>query len=236
MSPNAAPRARRSRFGAPLPTSFFDRPTEWVARDLLGAILSCHANGTVTSGRIVEVEAYLGPGDPACHAAVGITKRNRHLHGPPGTAYVYRIYGMHWCVNAVTREVGHGSAVLIRALEVVDGLEIARERRRGVVRDRDLANGPGKVCQALGITGVHDGLQLDRGSLQLRQGAPVSDADVVVSPRIGISKAIDWPLRYFVRGSANVSHPPGRLTEWALSTEPTALREPPGPSPPGRGA
>jgi len=224
MSPNAARRARRSRFGAPLPTSFFDRPTEWVARDLLGAILSCHANGTVTNGRIVEVEAYLGPDDPACHAAVGITKRNRHLHGPPGTAYVYRIYGMHWCVNAVTREVGHGSAVLIRALEVVDGLETARERRRGVVRDRDLANGPGKVCQALGITGVHDGLRLERGSLQLRKGAPVSDDDVMVSPRIGISKAIDWPLRYFVRGSANVSRPPQRLEEWPLATVPKALR------------
>ncbi len=217
-------RARRSRFGAPLPTSFFERPTERVARDLLGAVLSCCANGTVSSGRIVEVEAYLGPGDPACHAAAGITKRNRHLHGPPGTAYVYRIYGMHWCVNAVTREVGHGSAVLIRALDVVDGIEIARERRKGVVRDRDLANGPGKLCQALGITGMHDGLRLDRGSLQLRQGAPVSDDDVVVSPRIGISKAIDWPLRYFVRGSANVSRPPQRLEEWPLATAPKALR------------
>ena len=224
MSPNAAPRARRSRFGAPLPTSFFDRPTETVARDLLGAVLACRASGILTVGRVVEVEAYLGPDDPACHAAVGITARNRHLHGPPGTAYVYRIYGMHWCVNAVTREVGHGSAVLIRALEVVHGIEIARERRRGVVRECDLANGPGKLCQALGITGMHDGLRLDRGSLQLRQGAPVSDDDVVVSPRIGISKAIDWPLRYFVRGSANVSRPPQRLEEWPLATAPKALR------------
>ena len=222
MPPNAAPRARRSRFGAPLPTSFFDRPTERVARDLLGAVLACRANGIVTVGRVVEVEAYLGPDDPACHAAVGITARNRHLHGPPGTAYVYRIYGMHWCVNAVTREVGHGSAVLIRALEVVHGIEIARERRRGVVRECDLANGPGKLCQALGITGAHDGLRLDRGSLQLLHGTLVRDDDVVVSPRIGISKATGWPLRYFVRNSASVSRPPRRLTEWALGVAPPA--------------
>ena len=229
MHPNAAPRARRSRSGAPLPASFFDRPTDRVARDLLGAVLACRANGIVTVGRIVEVEAYLGPDDPACHAAVGITARNRHLHGPPGSAYVYRIYGMHWCVNAVTREVGHGSAVLIRALELVDGIEIARVRRKGVVRDHDLANGPGKLCQALGITGAHDGRRLDRGSLQLRRGAPVHDDEVVVSPRIGISKATGWPLRFFVRDSASVSRPPRRLTEWSLATAPPAGGELPEP-------
>ena len=106
MTPaNAASPTRRSRLGAPLPSAFYDRDTADVARDLLGAVLECHADGTVARGRIVEVEAYLGPHDPACHAVVGLTQRNRHLHGPPGTVYVYRIYGMHWCVNAVTRGI-----------------------------------------------------------------------------------------------------------------------------------
>ena len=109
MTPaNAASPTRRSRLGAPLPSAFYDRDTADVARDLLGAVLECHADGTVARGRIVEVEAYLGPHDPACHAVVGLTQRNRHLHGPPGTVYVYRIYGMHWCVNAVTRAAGPG--------------------------------------------------------------------------------------------------------------------------------
>jgi DNA-3-methyladenine glycosylase len=204
MIRHAAPSARRSRTGAPLPPEFYDRDTEVVARELLGAVLEHRSGSGVTAGRIVEVEAYLGPHDPACHAATGLTPRNRHLHGPPGTAYVYFIYGVHWCVNAVTREAGHGSAVLVRALEPLEGLPLMR-RRRGPVADRDLANGPGKLCQALGIDRAFDGAPLHRGRLRIRRGTPVAEGDVVVTPRIGISRATDWPLRFLVKNSEWVS-------------------------------
>ena len=214
--PNAAPRARRSRLASPFPAAFYDRPTAEVARDLLGAVLECRAEGVVARGRIVEVEAYLGPHDAACHAAVGLTRRNRHLHGPPGRAYVYRIYGLHWCVNAVTREEGHGSAVLVRALEPLDGIEAMR-RRRGGVPDRELANGPGKLCQALGITGEQDGVRLDRGALRLLPGTPVTDAAVAVTPRIGITQAAEWPLRYCIAGDPHVSRAPRGLARLTLA-------------------
>lgn len=188
----------------PLPPSFYDRATEAVARDLLGAVLEHRtAEGTVR-GRIVETEAYLGPHDPACHAAAGLTARTRTLHGSPGTAYVYFIYGMHWCFNAVTREAGHGSAVLVRALEPLSGLELMRRRRR-VERDADLTSGPARLCDALSITREQDGVRLDRGSLRILCGADVPDEDVMITPRIGIRKAADWPLRFFVRANRFVS-------------------------------
>lgn len=196
--------------------AFYDRPTAEVARDLLGTVLECRAGGVVTRGRIVEVEAYLGPHDAACHAAVGLTRRNRNLHGPPGTAYVYRIYGMHWCVNTVTREAGHGSAVLVRALEPLAGIETMRSRRGGVT-DRELANGPGKLCQALGITGEHDGLRLDRPPLRLRPGASIPDEAVVVTPRIGITQAAEWPLRYCIAGDPHVSRTPRQYPRLTLA-------------------
>jgi DNA-3-methyladenine glycosylase len=155
-------------------------------------------------GRIVEVEAYLGPHDPACHAAAGLTERNRHLHGPPGTAYVYLIYGLHYCVNAVTREEGHGSAVLIRAVEPLTGVDLMRRRRRGAP-DACLTNGPGKLCQAFDIDRRHDGARLDRGPLRILSGEPVGDDEVAVSARIGISQAVGWPLRFYLRGCPCVS-------------------------------
>jgi DNA-3-methyladenine glycosylase len=202
---SAARPARRSSFGAPLPPSFYDRPTELVARDLLGRVLQHRSAEGSASGRIVEVEAYLGPHDPACHAAAGLTGRTEHLHGPPGRAYVYFVYGVHWCVNAVTRERGHGSAVLIRALEPLDGLALMRERR-GVASDVMLTNGPGKLCQALGIDGAHNGLPLCRGTLRILEGSPlVDEAAVGTSPRIGITRAVDWPLRFYARGNPFVS-------------------------------
>lgn len=216
MTHSAAPtvRARRSRSPRVLPASFYDRDTEEVARDLLGAILECRTKDGVTRGRIVETEAYLGPHDPACHAAAGKTARNTHLHGPPGTAYVYFIYGVHWCVNAVTREAGHGSAVLIRAVEPVRGVSLMR-RRRGVPRDRDLTNGPGKLCEALGVDGRHDGGSLVLGPVRVLAGDPVPPSDIGVTPRIGITKAAEWPLRFFVKDNAFVSRgsPGRRLTQ-----------------------
>jgi DNA-3-methyladenine glycosylase len=205
---DAAPRARRSRLGAPLSEKFYDRETEVVSRELLGAVLECTTPEGITRGRIVETEAYLGPHDPACHAVAGLTPRTEHLFGPPGVAYVYLIYGMYWCFNAVTRERGHGSAVLVRAVSPVDGLELMRRRRPKVKRDRDLTNGPGKLCLAMGIVGAMSGASLRTGPIVIRAGAPVSDADVVVTPRIGITQAATWPLRYFVRDDPFVSPTP----------------------------
>lgn len=191
--------------GRVLPASFYDRPTELVARELLGAVLECTTAAGTASGRIVETEAYLGPHDPACHAVAGRTERTWHLHGPPGRAYIYFIYGVHWCFNAVTREEGHGSAVLVRAVEPVGGLDLMRERRPAARREIDLTNGPGKLCQALGVDGALDGTRLDRRPLRILAGPPVDDGDVDVTARIGITQAAEWPLRWLVRGNPYVS-------------------------------
>jgi DNA-3-methyladenine glycosylase len=194
---------------ATLPVSFFTRPADEVARELLGATVVSTLAGARTAGLIVEVEAYLGYDDPASH---GYRNRrhsqNEALFGPAGTWYVYLSYGMHWCANLVCGAPGHGSAVLLRALEPVEGLATMRERR-GVQADRQLCSGPGKLCQALGITRDQDGL------LMRRSGARVVSAGerpaVVVTPRIGITKAADWPLRFVVDGSPWVSRAPSPL-------------------------
>lgn len=205
---DAAPTARRSRLGAPFAARFYDRATELVARDLLGAVIECTTPQGITRGRIVETEAYLGPDDPACHAAAGLTARTQHLFGPPGLAYVYLIYGMYWCFNAVTRERGHGAAVLVRAVHPMDGVDLMRQRRPKVTKERDLTNGPGKLCLAMGIVGSMSGRSLREGPVVLRRGEAVPDADVEVTPRVGITQAADWPLRYLVRGDPFVSATP----------------------------
>jgi DNA-3-methyladenine glycosylase len=210
MPSRVAALARRSRATTALPARFYDRDTEQVARDLLGAVLRCTTSDVVASGRIVETEAYLGEHDLACHAAAGLTERTRWLYGAPGTAYVYFIYGVHWCFNAVTRAVGSPSAVLVRALEPLEGLDLMRERR-GVAHDRDLANGPGKLCEALGITGALNGLPLQKGPVEILRGERVPDARVQVTPRIGITKSAEWPLRWLVRDNPHVSKTPKRL-------------------------
>ena len=181
-----------------LPRRFYDRDTELVARDLIGRVLECTRGGVICRGLISETEAYLGEHDPACHAAAGRTARTEGLYGKPGTAYVYFIYGMYWCVNAVTRAEGLPSAVLIRGVRPIDGLDAMRHRRPRVRSDADLANGPGKLCLAFGIDGpAHHGADLVRGSaLRILEGRPVAASDVEVTPRIGISKAVDWPLRW----------------------------------------
>ncbi|MEP6991131.1 MAG: DNA-3-methyladenine glycosylase [bacterium] len=208
MTRDAAPTARRSRLGPPLPARFYDRATELVARDLLGAVIQSTTAEGVTRARIVETEAYTGPEDPACHAVAGLTARTAHLFGPPGRAYVYFIYGMYWCFNAVTRERGHGAAVLVRAVHPLDGIDLMQRRRPRVRRPFDLTNGPGKLCLAMGITGAMTGTSLRDGPVVLRAGTPVADGDVVATPRIGITRAVDWPLRYFVRDDPYVSATP----------------------------
>jgi DNA-3-methyladenine glycosylase len=208
MTRNAAPTARRSRLAPVLPKKFYVRETEQVARDLLGCVLECHTPDGVAAGRIVETEAYVGEHDLACHAAAGRTARTAPLYGPPGIAYVYFIYGMYWCVNAVTRAEGEPSAVLIRALEPVRGIELMRRRRPKARRDVDLTNGPGKLCLALGIVREHNRLPLQRLPLVIRAGEPVADRDVIVTPRIGITQAADWPLRWFIANNPYVSKTP----------------------------
>jgi DNA-3-methyladenine glycosylase len=199
---NAAPKARRSRIGAPLPASFYDRPTEEVARDLLGMVLEHRTRDGVAAGRIVETEAYIGEHDLACHAAAGKTNRTAPLYGPPGIAYVYFVYGMYWCVNAVTRAEGEPSAVLIRAVEPTEGIDLMRARRPRARNDIELTNGPGKLCLAMGIGREQNWSNLQRSELVIRAGAPVRDEDVSLTPRIGVSRCADWPLRWIVRDSA----------------------------------
>jgi len=189
--------------------AFFERPAETVARNLLGTFLLSTVGDHRAVGRIVETEAYTGPDDPASHAArrIGRTRRNAAMFGPPGTAYVYRIYGIHWCVNVVTDVEGFPSAVLIRAIEAMEGLPAMRKRRtkQAPVADAALGKGPGNVAAALGITGDLDGHALDRPPLRLLFGQPVPDRDVERGPRVGVTRAAEWPLRFWVRGNPAVS-------------------------------
>jgi DNA-3-methyladenine glycosylase len=159
-------------------------------------------------GVIVETEAYLGEHDEACHAAAGRTARTAPLYGPPGTAYVYFIYGMYWCCNAVTRAEGLPSAVLIRALEPLAGIPLMRRRRARAKSDRELGNGPGKLCSALGIGREMNGLPLQRKPLVIRAGRKFSDGEIAITSRIGITRCTDWPLRWMVRDNPYVSRAP----------------------------
>ena len=191
--------------GEPLERSFYARPAREVAESLIGKVVLSTLGDGRTAGRIVETEAYTGPEDPASHAAerTGRTPRNSAMFGPPGTAYVYLSYGIHWCLNAVTDREDHPGAVLIRALEPVDGLPIMRLRRG--MPDRDLARGPGRLCQALAITGAVNGHALDRPPLLFLAATPVPPEAIASGPRIGISRAADWPLRFTLRGSRYLS-------------------------------
>lgn len=193
----------------PLPRAFFDAPPERVARLLLGKILVRRGRGGSLAGRIVETEAYLGEHDAASHAAPGRTARNAVLYGPPGHAYIYNIYGLHACFNVSCLPEGDPGGVLVRALEPLRGIPQMR-RNRGLKESagvQPLTSGPGKLCQALGITRVADnGLDLTRADSRL--GLVEDDfecGDIRVTPRIGISKAADWPLRFFVDGHTCVS-------------------------------
>jgi len=177
----------------------FSAPSHLVARQLIGVTVLIGGVG----GRIVETEAYDGE-DPASHSFSGPTERNFAMFGPPAHAYVYRSYGIHWCLNFVCREQGHGAGVLIRALEPVAGLETMRERR-GTGDEWLLCSGPGKLCQALGVTRALNGRALDGPPFELAPAA--KDIEVVAGPRIGISKAVDVPWRFGLAGSRWVSKP-----------------------------
>jgi DNA-3-methyladenine glycosylase len=196
---------RSTRRAATLPVAFFDRDVAAVARELLGALVVSHFDGERTAGLIVETEAYLGRDDPASHGYRDRrNERNTALFGPPGTWYVYLSYGVHWCGNLVCGAEGTAGAVLLRALEPVEGLEVMR-RRRGGVGDRHLCSGPGKLCQALGITRELDGSLMPRSGVRVYPGARGPASGILTTPRIGITKAADWPLRFCVEGSLFVS-------------------------------
>jgi len=189
-----------------LTKKFYDRPTDMVARELLGKILIHYYDGSYCSGRIVETEAYFPENDPANHAARGRTKRNATMFGSPGIAYVYFCYGNHWLVNAVTEKEGIASAVLIRAVEPVEGIEIMRERRK-VKRDVDLTNGPAKLCSALGITGEQNGISLLKKPLIIiDDGTPLPEYKT--SERIGISVGTEIMSRYYISGNEFISAKP----------------------------
>jgi DNA-3-methyladenine glycosylase len=172
-----------------------------VARGLLGKILTHDG----LSGRIVETEAYLGEDDGAAHSARGITPRTRVIFGPPGHAYVYFIYGMYDCLNIVCEPEGVAGCVLIRALEPVSGLERMREHRPGARRDEDLANGPGKLTKALGIKITHNGADVTKGPITIHKPERAPQFEIATSPRIGITKSADLPLRFFIKGNSCVS-------------------------------
>lgn len=184
-----------------LPRSFYERATVDVSRDLLGTVL---VHGPV-AGIIVETEAYLGGDDLASHSAAGITNRTRVIFGPPGHAYVYLSYGMHECLNIVAEPAGHPGCVLIRALEPFEGLEAMRQRRPKARTDRDLASGPGKLTQAMGITRQHTGVDMTCGDLVVLARPPGPAFDIAVTPRIGITKCADLPLRFLIKGNRFVS-------------------------------
>jgi DNA-3-methyladenine glycosylase len=209
---NDSVRSRVSRF-RPLPVSFYRRPAETVARDLLGRYLVRELDGERLVLRLVETEAYLGASDRASHAWGGRrTARNESLYLAGGYAYVYMIYGMHFCLNAVTGEAGVGSAVLLRAGEPVEGEERMRENRgwARAPKPGDLAGGPGKLCQALAIGRELDGVPLGQPPLYITKGEPVAETGIVASPRIGVDYAEEaalWPLRFSVRGHPHVSRP-----------------------------
>ncbi|MFL5112696.1 MAG: DNA-3-methyladenine glycosylase [Microvirga sp.] len=184
---------------ARLSRNFFDRSVHAVAPDLVGATLLVDGVG----GIIVEVEAYHHT-DPSAHSYGGRTPRNAVMFGPPGYAYVYRSYGIHWCLNVVCREAGHGAGVLIRAIEPTMG--IARmQARRGLDDLRLLCAGPGRVAQALGVTRAHDGLRVDRPPFEVHAASEA--LPVLLGPRIGISKAADVPWRFGLRDSRFLSRP-----------------------------
>jgi DNA-3-methyladenine glycosylase len=206
---------------SPLPRAFYDRPTLTVARDLLGAVLCRRVDGITLRARIVETEAYVGETDLACHARAGRTRRTDPLYGPPGIAYVYLTYGMHHLLNAVTEAEGKPAAVLIRAVEPLEGIEWMEEAR-GVRTAHRLASGPGKLAQAFGLDLTNNRTDLTGDALWIEAGERVPARDVQTSPRIGCQNCPEpWasiPWRFYVANSRHVT--PGRAAPKLLVTKP----------------
>jgi len=195
--------------GRKLPRSFYDRPVLTVARDCIGKILVRRSNDGMAAGRIVECEAYRGPRDLAAHSSRGLTPRTRAMFGPPGHAYVYLLYGTSWAFNIVAAREGDPHAVLVRALEPVSDLDLMALRRHRPATSRDLTNGPGKLCQALAITGADYGRDLCADVLFLLEGG--MRGPIGCSPRINVDYAGAWaakPWRFFEKGNRFVSVPP----------------------------
>ncbi len=184
-----------------IPLHDFAVPAPELARKLLGTVLF-HEQ---TAGMIVETEAYLGADDLAAHSSRGITERTKVIFGPAGHAYIYVIYGIYECLNVVACDEGTPGCVLIRALEPLGGLPLMAQRRQWKGPAKGLTNGPGKLTRALGITRQQYGLRLDRGPLTIRQWREKSNFEITVTPRIGISQCVDWPLRFVITGNASVS-------------------------------
>lgn len=187
-----------------LPIEFYQRDTATVAKELLGHYLFHYDGKNFTSGRIVETEAYLGEGDAASHSYNGVTARCKTMFDLAGKAYVYQIYGVHHCFNITTDLPEIGSAVLIRALEPVDGIELM-QRRRGKTKLEELASGPAKLVQALGIQKKQDGLSLLEGIIGISKGELFPDENICITTRIGITKAADLPLRFYLEGNKFIS-------------------------------
>jgi DNA-3-methyladenine glycosylase len=194
-----------NRRAATLPVRFFRRPADVVARELIGCVVVSRIDEGVSVARIVETEAYLGVDDPASHAWNGRRNvQNDAIYGAPATWYVYRSYGIHWCANLVCLEAGVAAAVLLRALEPLEGLEVMRARRGGVP-DRLLASGPGRLTMALGMTRALDGMAMRTSAVTVHRGKPPSG--ITATARVGITRAVEWPLRFVETGSPWVSGP-----------------------------
>jgi DNA-3-methyladenine glycosylase len=219
-------RSRSPRRFRVLPRRFYDRPTLDVARDLIGKVLVHHTPAGRASGMIVEAEAYIGESDPACHAAPGRTPRNAPLYGPPGFAYVYFNYGMHYLVNAVTEREGRPAAVLIRALAPLEDLDEMRSRRAALVRatrrppDHELCRGPGNLTRALGIDLAQNRLDLCESALVIEDHG-LEPGPLSWGPRIGIRVGVEQWWRVFVRGHPSVSGP--RTANVRAAAEPRTM-------------
>ena len=192
-----------------LTENFYTQDTITVAKALLGTYLVHESKEGITVGRIVETEAYLW-GDPACHAYRRKTKRNATMFGPAGNAYVYQIYGIHYCINVVTAPEGVGEAVLIRALEPINGIDLM-QLRRGIEVWKNLCNGPGKLVQAMGISRSMDGISLLGEDIYILSADTLSDKnakfDMITTTRIGITQGVELPYRFYISGNACVSYP-----------------------------
>jgi DNA-3-methyladenine glycosylase len=194
-------------FGGRLPRSFFDREVAEVASDLLGRVIAVDRDGILVAVRLTEVEAYAGLDDPASHAFRGSTPRTAIMFGRAGHLYTYFVYGMHWCANIVTGPDGDASAVLLRAGEVVDGVDTARRRRLRVTRDRELARGPAGLATVLGFDASANGMDLCRpgGDVAVFTGEPASAIAIRVGPRVGVAAAAEIERRFWIKGDPSVS-------------------------------